>query len=111
MLTKEAIEQIINDSTESIKQGVIEQVKTDTAYQVRQIVTAEIKTIVSEMVKTTIAPAVQEALLKDKSALVAGAVAACNTISEQLAIAMVAAITENLSQSYSRKKIIDALFE
>lgn len=111
MLTKEDIEQIIIDSKEEIRKSVVEQIKKDIEYSIRQQVMAEVSTVVQEAAKAELTPLLQESLIGDKSVIIAAITESCNQLAGLLAAGMVKTVSENMSQGYKRKKILEALLD
>jgi len=110
-LSKEQIEEILNDAKPSIVEGIKNNVVNSMTYDVRESLLQLVKAEVQEFVKTEIIPELQKELIESKQGLVSVAVNFAPVIVEELTKSMAESVKVNLESSWKRKEILTKLFD
>lgn len=111
ILTEEQTQQIIDGALDQIKQAVIGEATEEASWRVKTAAGNAVTEIVTTFVKEEVAPEILTSLRERKSVLVNAAIASAENMAAQLAEAMSQKLAENLGGSYSRKKILEAMFD
>ena len=111
VLTEDQQASIIEEAMVHIKEAVIDSATRQATYTASDAIQREVNEVVSTFMREHIAPDITAALLGSKETIVKAAVLSAESMAENLAKAMTASLAENLADSYSRNKIIEALFD
>ena len=111
MFSEEQLAQLLVDAQEQVKSSIIEEAKKMISYRVGRELAEQINVVVAEYVKTAIVPEVRTYLTDNKSVVLEGMVKAITKMSDVIAEAMLAQLTENLSNGYKRERVFKALFD
>jgi hypothetical protein len=101
---------IMEAAREEVTTSLVNDVKRQLTYTVGQQLAAEITPVVREFVKAQIVPELQALLLEQKGVILAAAAEAATVIGQGVAEKLVKQASETLASSYTRGKVIDAIF-
>jgi len=110
MLTDTQQQEILEGALDGIKQRIIEDTIAHVEWNIKNEAANATSEIVKMWVNEELKPELIVSLEAKRSVLIESAIVAAEQLSEALAKAMTDAMVENLGSSYSRKKIIEALF-
>lgn len=109
-MTEAELKEFLNDNAEEIratvKKRVIERLLAEHNWDITQTISKAVK----EFVDAEIVPAVRDHLADQKGAIVAAAVGALATISDDLAKNLAADAAKNAADEWRRKNIVKAIF-
>ena len=111
MFTDEQLTQLLAEAQEQVKASIIEEAKTTVSYRVGRELGEQINKVIAEYVKTEIVPEIRAYLIEHKAVILEGMVKAAGQMSDKIAEALLAELTDNLSTGYKRERIAKALFD
>ena len=111
LLTEEQKEELIKGAMDGISEYVVEQAKNQAVWTTKSVIQSKVGEAVSEYVKEEIIPALLIELQENKSMILDAAIMSASEMAVILAESMSRELAENLSQSWKRKKIFEALFD
>ena len=110
MLSDEQKQEILNEAFEKVKNDVVENAISHVDWNIKNELSTRTNEVVKNWVNEVLAPELLISLNENKGVLIEAALVSAETIATELAKAMTSAVIENMSSSYSRKKIVEALF-
>lgn len=102
-----ALDAAIPDIVETLKQELIRGI----TYEIRNKIQSQIAGTVEEWYKTSMVDEVKTALVDSKLGILGGVVPFAEELQKALLRSMIDVLTKNLTQSYSRTRILEALFK
>lgn len=109
MFSDEQKQQILDAALEQAKEEIVAQAISNLNH-IEFAVRREVSSIVEEWASTELKQALLEKLTSEKGAIIEAAILSGYAIAEELSKGLVASAADNLSKSYTRKKVFDALF-
>ena len=110
MFSDEQKQQILDAALEQAKNEIVQQAISNLNYSIEFEVRKEVSSIVENWASTDLKQALVEKLTSEKGAIIEAAILSGYAIAEELSKALVTSAADNLSKSYTRKKVFDALF-
>lgn len=110
MLTDEQKQEILNEAFEQVKAGVIKNAINHVDWNIKNELSTRTNELVKDWVLNELKPELVASLNENRSFLIEAAIISAETMAKSLAEGMAAAMAENLASSYSREKILKALF-
>ncbi len=109
MFSDEQKQQILDAALEQAKNEIVQQAISNLNYSIEFEVWKEVSSIVENCASTDLKQALVEKLTSEKGAIIEAAILSGYAIAEELSKALVTSAADNLSKSYTRKKVFDAL--
>jgi hypothetical protein len=110
MLTNEQIEKAVADAIPNVLVGLRREIEETALYQAKQTALTCINKAVQDWCTENLIPGVKEALVESKDGLIALGPLLAEKTTEALVASITADLSEKLSKSWERKKIMEALF-
>ena len=109
--TQEQMDQILAEGKDELVAAAVQAIRDRINWAAKDCIAAQIKPIVEKFVQEEIVPELVEQLVGQKSVILAGVVAQANDIGAAFVQALVDQVAKTLGDSYSRKKVFEALFK
>jgi len=110
MLTPEAIEQLVKESTADIEDLAKKQIKEAVAYEIKSCTAKAIREAAGDYLKKHVVPAVQAMFVKEHSNIIKTALAVATAAGEALTEAMMQGFKDNMANNWKRKALLEKLF-
>jgi aspartokinase len=111
MIKTEELVKMLEENEQEIKEHFVEEVKKIISSKVEYGLGAEIRSLVETFVAEEVAPEVKSTLFEAKPAIMKAVVKMGESMSAEIAASLMKDLQENLKQSYSRKKLWEAMFD
>lgn len=110
MLTKEQIDDTVKDMLPNIMAAFKEEIKETALSQARETVRDQIRVAVEDWVKENLIPEIIKHLAEEKDGIISTIPKMIDEITHSLSKSLCGDLNKNLSSSWTRKKIFEALF-
>ena len=111
VMTEEQMKEILEGAQEEISIALVEEAKVSVAREFRYKLDGEIAAITKKFIADEIAPELRAHLVANKSDILEAALGSSTEIALAIHNSLTETLVKNLSNSYSRKKIWEALFD
>ena len=109
-ITQEMIEQATQGAVKSVREQLVRDLTTAIDYDIRHAIAEQISAHVSTWIAENILPDITAGLVEGKPGLVALGSEITHTVMQKLTERMVEDVTKTIDQSWTRRKIYEALF-
>lgn len=110
-LTPEQVQEILEAAKPDIVAGLKKEIVSQAVYDITKIASQLIKDEVTKFASTEILPEIRQSLTESKKGLVSLVVPVAEAVTTELAAALVSDLKRKLESSYSRSKLLEALFK
>lgn len=111
MLTEQQISEMVKDSIPDIKAAIKIDIAEAIIKESRYAVSSQVSKIVAEWAEKELAPEVTRILIESKDGFIKAIGDFANQLNDELVKTLLGEAKKNLTQSYNRTKIIDALLK
>jgi len=111
MFTKEQMNQMLEEVKPQIIESMKKEIRGEISYEIKTAVKEEIKKCICEFMEKEIIPEITKKLLEEKEGLIQIGIKIMPEMVNLISMALLEELKQNIESSYSRDKIIKALFD